>query len=226
MIKYIKYLQKKTNYFLFKKLSSQEYIFSINLDINKIRYFLELKNIKDRRNFLWFGDWDNKKISLNHYRKYSASYNSIYQIYNENINYSQSEEYKLKSKLIEEGKRSGRGNNSSELDSYFMSLDKLKNSLEKLGYKSQKELNTTKKNDEIGVVIGRDWEIIKLQDKFGGTHRFAFCKILNVNPIIVSIKAIHHSLLTKDDMKKILNSMDNEEIKSFLKEKIISNVGK
>ena len=62
MIKYIKYLQKKTNYFLFKKLSSQEYIFSINLDINKIRYFLELKNIKDRRNFLWFGDWDNKKI--------------------------------------------------------------------------------------------------------------------------------------------------------------------
>ena len=64
MIRYIKYLQKKTNYFLFKKLSSEEYIFSINLDTNKIRYFLELKNIKDRRNFLWFGDWDNKKISL------------------------------------------------------------------------------------------------------------------------------------------------------------------
>jgi hypothetical protein len=145
MIEYFKNLQKKIDYYLFKKISSKTYIFNMNIELNKINYFLELKNIKDRKNFLWFGNWDNQKISLTHYRKYSASYNSIYQIYKESINYSQSEEYKIKSKLILEGKRSGRGNNLYELDNYFMSLDKLKNSLEQLGYKSQIELKNLKK---------------------------------------------------------------------------------
>lgn len=105
-----------------------------------------------------------------------------------------------------------------------MSLDKLKNSLEQLGYKGQIEFNNLKKNDKIGVVIGKNWEVIKLQDKFGGTHRFVLCKVLNINQMIISIKAIHHSLLKKNDVKKILNSDNYEEIKSFLREKIISNI--
>ena len=100
MIKYFKNIKKKINYFLFKKISSKEYIFNININIDKINHFLELKNAKDKKNFLWFGDWDNKKICLNEYRKYSASYNSVYQIYDEKIDISESEEYIKKSKLI------------------------------------------------------------------------------------------------------------------------------
>ncbi len=224
MIKYIKNLRRKINYFFFKKISSTQCIFNINIDIDKINYFLELKNIKDKKNFLWFGDWDNKKISLTNYRKYSASYNSVHQIYQDQISYKESEEYIKKLNLILDGKNSGRGQTLKELDEYFMSLNNLKSSLKKYGYKSQTELNNNKKNDEIGVVIGKNWEIIKLQDKFGGTHRFALCKIFDIKEIIVSIKAIHYSLIEKNDLKKILSNDNDDEIKSYLKNKILENI--
>ena len=220
MISYIKSLPKKFDYFFFNKISSKNHIFNLKIDKNKIEYFLELKNIKNKKNFLWDGDWDSKKISISEYRKYSASYNSIYEIYKENKDYSDCEEYKVKSKLILNGKQSGRGGSITELNDYFKSLDKLKNSLIQLGYKSQHELNNNKKNDEIGVVIGSNSEIIKLEDKFGGTHRFALCKLLEIKQIIVSVKAIHKSLLEENDIKKIIAMNSNEYIVSLLKKKI------
>ena len=95
--------------------------------------------------------------------------------------------------------------------------------MKQFGYKSQQELkNDKRKYDEIGVVIDRDGEIIKLEDKFGGTHRFALCKILKINKIIVSVKAIHRSLLEKDDLKKILTNNDKLYMESLLKKKIKS----
>ena len=106
-----------------------------------------------------------------------------------------------------------------------MSLDKLKVSLKNFGYRSQIELNNTnKKNDEIGVVIGKNWEVIKLQDKFGGTHRFALCKILDIKEIIVSVKAMHSSLFEKKELKEILSKNNEDEIKSYLK-KLLENIG-
>lgn len=227
MINYIKNLQKKINFFLFKKISSKECIFNIDIDIDKINYFLELKNIKDKKNFLWSGDWDFKKISLTHYRKYSASYNSVYQIYHEKVNYRHTEEYINKINLIHDGKNSGRGQTQKELDEYFISLDKLMLSLKKFGYKSQTELdNKSKENDEIGVVIGKNWEVIKMQNKFGGTHRFALCKIFNIKKIIVSVKAIHYSLFKEKELEKILSKDNNDEIKSYFKSKILENINK
>ena len=73
--------------------------------------------------------------------------------------------------------KTARANNMLELDNYFQSLESLKNNLDKYGYKDQIELqNDNKKNDEIGVVIDRYGEIIKLEDKFGGTHDLLFVK--------------------------------------------------
>ena len=221
MIKYFKAFYKRANDFFLKKIPSHRCIFNIKVDTNKINYFLELKNVKDKKNFLWFGNWDDKKIDLSNYRKYSPSYNSVFQIYKENINYKQSEEYKIKLNLINDGKKSGRGKNLEELNNYFLSLDIIKNSLKKFGYKSQIELNNFEKaNDEIGVVIGKNWELIKLQDKFGGTHRFALSKIFNINRVVISVKAMHHTLFEKNDIKKILSTDNEEVIKTFLKEKI------
>ena len=224
MIKYIDIWKKKLDFFLFKKVSSNKLIFNIKIKSNKINHFLELKKIKDKKNFLWLGNWDDNKIDLSKYRKYSPSYNSVFQIYRENLDYTECEEYKIKSKLIQLGKSSGRGKDLNELDDYFKSLDALRDSLKTQGYKSQIELNNSAKvNDEIGVVIGSNWELIKLQDKFGGTHRFALCKIFNINEIVVSVKAIHQDLLKKEDMNIILNNNDNSKIKSFLEKKILSN---
>ena len=221
MISYIKSLSNQLNYFFFNKVSSKNLIFNLKINTNKIKYFLELKNANNKNNFLWDGDWDNKKIDISNYRNYSDSYNSIYQIYKENKDFKDCDEYKVKSKLILEKGKSGRGESLSELNDYFKSLDKLKISLSQNGYKSQLELkNDSKKNDEIGVVIGNNFEIIKLQDKFGGTHRFALCKLLEIKEIIVSVKAIHKSLLEKKDITKIIISDDKKYIISLLKDRM------
>ena len=225
MIKYIDKLKKKINFILFKKINSKKIFFNIRIKTNKINNFLELKNILNRNNFLWEGNWDDKKLNLANYRKFSPSYNSIFQIYHEQINYKQCEEYNMKANLILDGKKSGRGQTLEELDEYFSSLDNLKESLKKFGYKSQTELdNTGKKNDEIGVVIGKNWDVIKLQDKFGGTHRFALCKILDIKEIIVSVKAMHSSLFEKKEIKRILSEDNHDDIKLFLKKKVLENI--
>ena len=221
MIGYIKKIPEIFNYLFLNKISSEKIIFNLKIDINKIEHFLELKNIINKKNFIWSGDWDKKKINISEYKNYSASYNSVYQIYKENKNYKESEEYKIKSQLILEGKKTGRGKNLSELDNYFESIEKLKISLINFGYKSQIDLNNVNnKNDEIGVVIGRNLEIIKLQDKFGGTHRFALCKIFGIKEIIISIKAIHETLLDKKDIKKLISVNDKAKIITLLKDKI------
>ena len=224
MISYLKSLPKKFDYLFFNKISSKAHIFNLKIDKNEIKYFLELKNIIDKKNFIWDGDWDKKKISISEYRKYSASYNSIHEIYKENKDYRECEEYKIKSKMILNGNKSGRGESLTELNNYFKSLDELKNSLNQFGYKSQVELNNNKKNDEIGIVIGSNSEIIKLEDKFGGTHRFALCKLLKIKQIIVSVKAIHKSLLEKSDIKKIIATNDNKYIISLLENKIKNKI--
>ena len=87
MINYIKILPDQLNYFFFNKISSKNRIFNLKINTNKIKYFLELKNANNKNNFLWNGDWDNKKIDISDYRNYSDSYNSIYQIYKENKNF-------------------------------------------------------------------------------------------------------------------------------------------
>ena len=225
MIKYIDKLKKKINYILFKKINSKKIFFNIPIKTNKINNFLELRNILDRTNFLWDGNWDDKKLNLINYRKYSPSYNSIFQIYHEQISYKQCEEYNNKATLINDGKKSGRGQTLKELDDYFISLDNLKEALKNFGYKSQTELNnTSKKNDEIGVVIGKNWDVIKLQDKFGGTHRFALSKILDIKEIIVSVKAMHSSLFEKREIKKILSEDNHDDVKLYLKKKVLENI--
>ena len=223
MLPYLQKLNLYLKYFIFKKVSSENFVFNMKIDIDKIKNFLELKNTLDRKNFIWDGNWDEKKIDLSKYRNHSLSYNSIFQIYSENKNFKECEEYKKKAELIMNGKKTTRANNMFELDNYFQSLESLKNNLDKYGYKSQMELqNDNKKNDEIGVVIDRYGEIIKLEDKFGGTHRFALCKILGIKKITVSIKAIHKSLIKEEIIKKIINENDKYQMESMIKKVIDS----
>ena len=126
-----------------------------------------------------------------------------------------------KNTLIQNGKITGRANNIYDLKNYFKSLDILRDNLKKFGYKSQQELkNNNKINDEIGVVIDRDGEIIKIEDNFGGTHRFALCKVLKIKKIIINVKAVHKSLLEERDLKNITTRNESSYMETFLKNKI------
>ena len=195
-------------------------MFNLNIDIKKIQYFLKMENTLDRDDFIWDGNWDKKKLKLSKYRKYNLNYNSMFQIYKEKKNYTKCDEFKFKSKQLLIGKKNPRGNNLIELKKYFKSLDRLKNSLNKFGYKSQQNLKNKNKNDEVGVVIGRNGEIIKLEDNFGGTHRFALCKILKIKNIIVSVKSVHKAILKKSDIERTISKNDKLHLIKILKKKI------
>ena len=217
------------NFFSIKMLS-KHFFFSMKINKDQIKYFLELKNTLSRKNFLWNGDWDKKMIKISKYRNYSVNYNSVFQIYKDNISYKKSDEFLKKLQLINDGKKKLRVKNINDLNNYFLSLDRLKDSLKKNGYLSQTKLKNKRKynkilkekygEDEIGVVIGRNGEIIKLEDKYGGTHRFALCQILNIKNIIINVKAIHSTFLSSEDLKEIINKKDKEYLKLLVKRKL------
>ena len=69
-------------------------------------------------------------------------------------------------------------------------------------------------------MIDRDGEIIKIEDNFGGTHRFALCKVLKIKKIIINVKAVHKSLLEERDLKNITTRNESSYIETILKNKI------
>ena len=87
--------------------------------------------------------------------------------------------------------------------------------MKKSGYKSQKEININS-NDEIGVFISANGEIIKAEDKYGGTHRFALAKILKLRDVYINIRAVDQKFLKKHIYKNMI-SKNNELI---LQEKV------
>ena len=201
---------------IFRCRNINNHSFTLEIDIKKIKYFIELKYALSRKNFIWNGNWDKKKRNISTYRKFNINYNSIFQIYKDKIFYKDSDEYKYKSKLIKKGIITARGKTIDELDKYFLSLHDLKESMKSLGYLSQIQLKSKNENDEIGVVIGRHGEIIKLEDKFGGTHRFGLCKILKIKKIYVNIKAIHREFVKKNNLEKLMNIKNKKKLKNLV----------
>ena len=118
------------NFFSIKMLS-KHFFFSMKINKDQIEYFLELKNTLNRKNFLWNGDWDKKMIKISKYRNYSVNYNSVFQIYKDNISYKKSDEFLKKLQQIKDGKKKLRVKNIKDLNNYFLSLDRLKDSLKK-----------------------------------------------------------------------------------------------
>ena len=105
MLNYFKTALKKISNFFLVSSQSKYFFFSIKIDLDKVKYFLELKNTLNRHNFLWDGDWDKKKIEITKYRKFNINYNSVFQIYKEGVYYKRSDEYLYKSRKIKNGKK-------------------------------------------------------------------------------------------------------------------------
>ncbi|MGM0567667.1 MAG: hypothetical protein ACQESB_00450 [Elusimicrobiota bacterium] len=178
--------------------------FMPNKQIPRIFPFLKVHKLNTF--FILSGDWDLRILPIdNLYSKHSIAYKAIFQMFNEKKDYKETDEYKNKLKKIRKGATSSRGRNKKDLDNYFSSLINLKRSIERNGYKNQIILKG-KKEDEIGVFIGRDGKLIKPEDQFSGTHRFAIAKYLNLSEIFVQVVAVHEewaknnleSLLLKD----------------------------
>jgi hypothetical protein len=142
--------------------------------------------------FLFKGEWDHKKLLIEeYYSKYNKGYRTIHQLFAEKKVFNKTDEYRILLEKINKEGRSPRGKTVDELNSYFQSLVRLETLIRQHGYKSQAELNGNEK-DEIGVFIGRKGEIIKAEDNFSGTHRFALAKMLNIQKVPVHILAVHY----------------------------------
>ncbi len=169
---------------------------------NSIRFFVPNKFLEEIfspykvtkskiPSFIFKGDWDKKKLSIDeHYSIYNKGYRTVHQIFVDRKEFYKTDEYKYLLENINKGAKAPRGKTIDDINSYFKSLIHLEKIIRQHGYKSQKELNG-KKKDEIGVFIGRKGEIIKAEDNFSGTHRFALAKLLHIQRVPVHVLAVH-----------------------------------
>ena len=206
----------------FIKLPANKLNLIIKIRLSHIKFFLPNKYIYSRKYYIWNGNWFKKKISIRYYKNYNLNYNSVFQIFTKKINFKKSDEYKLKLNHIKKFGVTARGHKSiNELNLYFKGLSQLHKNMKMNGYKSQKQLNNNKIGDEIGVFLGPSGEIIKAEDKFRGTHRFALSKILNIKYVYINVRAVDFNFLKKNVFKNMAIT-DNEvtmikKIKLFLK---------
>ncbi|MEX2601280.1 MAG: hypothetical protein WD355_06505 [Balneolaceae bacterium] len=158
-----------------------------------LEYLFEPERVRKPNipSFFWPGEWDRERRPIEpDYREESVAYRSVRQIFVEGLDYRESDEYQSKVSELRSGNGSVRGGTVEELNEYFESLLKLAETIRADGYKSQKELGG-KLHDEIGIFIGRDGALIKAEDNFSGTHRFAIARILNIATVPVTILAVH-----------------------------------
>lgn len=192
----------------------------LQVPLESIRYFIPNEALKPifgqekvkktkTPGFIWEGDWDREVLDLNeHFEEYSTSYRSVFQIFDEGLHYQQSDEYKEKAQLIRKGIYSVRGKTEDELNSYFEKLEKLKKTIEISGYRSQGELGEKKIHDEIGVFVDRNGNLIKAEDDFSGTHRFAIAKVLNLPSVYINVVAIHRKW-AEDHVSDLIEGRQN-----------------
>ena len=198
----------------------------VRVKLSNIKYFLPIKYIKEKKFFFWETNYFKNKKLIKYYSKHNINYKSIFHIFKNKKNFKSSAEYKDKIFQLKKYGVTARGQKSiRELDLYFNGLLKLYKDMKKKGYLPQKKLpirlRSNKIGDEIGVFLGPHGEIVKAEDKFRGTHRFALAKILKLKYVYINIRAIDLNFAKKKIFKNI-SLKDNEsklfkEIKLFLK---------
>lgn len=193
----------------------------LKVKLNEIKLFLKNSHLEEIftpnkvkkthvPGFVWDGDWDLKTESIDKYHEKGVAYRSIFQIFKEGRHYKDCDEYKLKEAQINENIYSVRGHSIEELNHYFESLIELKSSIENDGYLSQRDLNQKKNDDEIGVFVDRNGKLIKPENNFSGTHRFAIAKALNLPFVYVNVVAVH-KIWAEQNLERIINNKEKPE---------------
>jgi len=220
------YCTPVSNNLKLKLLNYEQPEIVLKINLNEINQFLQnshLENIfaphKIKKTyvpgFIWTGEWDLKSKPIDKYYEYSVSYRSIFQIFKDGRHYNDCDEYKMKAAQIRNNIFSVRGQSIEELNRYFESLIFLKNTIEKNGYLSQRDLNQKKTDDEIGVFIDRYGNLIKAEDDFSGTHRFAIAKLLKLPFVYVNLVAVHR-IWAEQNLDYLIHRQDKLQPKFLL----------
>ncbi|MCC3144281.1 hypothetical protein LJ207_02965 [Halanaerobium sp. Z-7514] len=157
-------------------------------------------------NFLRPGDWDMyKKDIFPDYLKIeneigSIGFRTVVQLFEEGINFHNTDEYKaFKGKM-----------NEKKLKNRFLKYKKLFKDIKNNGYKSQIELGESFKGrkiyDEIRIAIDRNGEFNYICSS--GNHRLAIAKVLRIDEIPVIVDGIHKDFI-KDSSQDLLVDINN-----------------
>lgn len=100
--------------------------------------------------------------------------------------WQETEFYNRVKSQIERGKRKWGCSSVEELDRRFLSIDGVYRTIREKGYKTQLELGSHQKWDEIRIAVGRNGELFLLD----GRHRLSIARLLRIDtiPVIVSVR--------------------------------------
>lgn len=159
-------------------------------------HFLRVRDIEfvlmpedcDNRYYVEDGDWD--------LRKRPADFlPAVRELFVEGKHYKETEQYRRMMLCIAGGDISGTHGckTEAEVDAYFSELKACFESISSVGYKTQTELRTRRK-DEIQIAIGRDGQFIR---GGGGSHRFAIAQLLALDRVPVRVSKVHYQWLVR-----------------------------
>lgn len=152
--------------------------------------------------FVWPGDWDLRAQEVaTEYPALSISYRSVLQVFGDNIPFQHCDEYRRLISLLHESRTSPRGQSVGQVDEYFRSLFRLASDMQAGKFCPTISFDVAR-HDEIGVAVGRQGELLKMEDKFGGTHRFALARVLGISHVAVQIVAVHPLFIESQQQMK------------------------
>ena len=168
------------------------------IDPDEIVLNIPKNSIPMRFGRVYAGDWDQNRSQFTERSVYQA----MEAHFRDGVPWDETDYYKRKRERLESGKSTRGCTSVDDLPQYFARFDKIYNSLQTEGYKTQRELinesptETIEQNldapipelNEIGVCIGRDGELIR---GYRGEHRLAIAKILGIDRVPVQVLVRH-----------------------------------
>ncbi len=160
------------------------------------------------------GDWDiEDKRDIESYLKSYIYSKTVYQIFQDGLAYSETEQYEEMSRFVRGGQTSqwqARGCQSeSDIECYFDQMRETYEAIRADGYKTQEELGSNQWYDEIKVFVDRNGEIQKQQA--AGHHRLAMAKIVALPAVPVLVLGVHRRWamrVQREKRKDVISSID------------------
>jgi len=151
-------------------------------------------------NFIFNKHWDiNKKLMYGEVEEEniekSSGYKAIKELFIEKIPRENSTQFKTMKRQLEKGRIRRNCSNLVEINNYFDKLVKTFENIRDEGYKTQVQLKKDNSNfiadkeDEINLFIDRNGNIL---GGYGGRHRLAIAKILNIEKVPALIIGVHY----------------------------------
>ncbi len=152
------------------------------------------KIMNSNKGFVSKGDWDiDYKAPIDQYIKKHRSCKTITQLFINNLDYKETDQYLRMREKISSGLSSKGSHSFMDIDRYFKDLLNAYHDIKLNGYKDHKILGNSM-SKEVNVYIDRQGDLIIGSE---GNHRLMIAKILNIDSIPVVVKGVHYEWASK-----------------------------